>query len=178
VTVNLDFSTYITDRTKDFTGRDWIFAEINDWLADPKGSCFFIITGEPGIGKSAVAARLTQVRDLAAYHFCIARQADTINPLLFARSVSQQLCRLDGFAAAILKDSNVELSISPNIRANYGQVIGAKIENLLVNAPSASTQGNRVLILRRHPTWTTKSGAKIEPFVPLLGQVASRSSMV
>ena len=39
----LDFSDFIADRTRDF-----------------------IITGEPGIGKSAIAARLTRIRDLAA----------------------------------------------------------------------------------------------------------------
>lgn len=30
----LDFSDYITDRTPDFTGREWVFAEIDRWLAD------------------------------------------------------------------------------------------------------------------------------------------------
>lgn len=31
----LDFSAYIADRTRDFTGREWLFAEIDRWLADP-----------------------------------------------------------------------------------------------------------------------------------------------
>ena len=104
----LDFSSYIAERTQDFTGREWVFAEIDQWLADPDGQPFFIITGEPGIGKTAIAGRLTQIRDIAASHFCIARQADTIDPVLFARSISQQLCNIDGFAAKILKDSNIK----------------------------------------------------------------------
>jgi hypothetical protein len=62
--------------TRDFTGREWVFQAIDTWLADPKGPTFFIITGEPGIGKTAIAARLTQVRDLAAYHFCRARESN------------------------------------------------------------------------------------------------------
>ena len=61
-----DFSTYVDDRTRDFTRREWVFAEIDRWLADPDAPLFFVITGEPGIGKTAIAARLTQVRDLAA----------------------------------------------------------------------------------------------------------------
>ena len=96
----LDFSAYITERTRDFTGREWVFKTIDDWLANPKGPQYFILTGEPGVGKSAIAARLIQIRKPAAYHFCIARQADTIDPLNFARSVSQQLCRFDGLPGA------------------------------------------------------------------------------
>lgn len=32
----IDFSSYIADRTRDFTGREWVFAEIDCWLADPE----------------------------------------------------------------------------------------------------------------------------------------------
>lgn len=48
----LDSSTYIAERTRDFTGREWIFAEIDRWLADPDAPRYSIITGEPGIGKT------------------------------------------------------------------------------------------------------------------------------
>ncbi len=34
-------------------------------IADPDRPCYFITTGEPGIGKMAIAARLTQIRNLA-----------------------------------------------------------------------------------------------------------------
>ena len=57
----INFSVYIADRTRDFTGREWVFAEIDAWLADPDAPRFFIITGEPGIGKSAISAWLTQI---------------------------------------------------------------------------------------------------------------------
>jgi hypothetical protein len=137
-TSHLDFSAFIDDRTRDFTGREWVFAEIDRWLADPDGPSFFIITGELGIGKSAIAARLTQVRDLVAYHFRIACDAETIDPALFAQSLSGQLCRINGFARGILKDSNIDLKTTQNVQANYGQVIGAKIKNLGLNAPSDS----------------------------------------
>lgn len=50
------FAGFIQDRTKDFTGREWVFTEIERWLADPEGPAFFIITGEPGVGKLAIAA--------------------------------------------------------------------------------------------------------------------------
>ena len=56
----IDFSAYIIDRTKDFTGREWVFAEIDRWLGDTAGPRYFVITGRPGTGKSAIAARLAQ----------------------------------------------------------------------------------------------------------------------
>lgn len=140
-----DFSDYIADRTRDFTGREWVFAEIDRWLADDKGPSFFIITGEPGIGKSAIASRLTQIRDLAAIHFCIARQADTIDPLNFARSLSHQLTRIDGFAQDILEEQGIHLEVHINIRENYGQAIGVQIENLVGEARSASIAFNRIV---------------------------------
>jgi len=49
-------------------GREWVFEQIEQWIRGSKET--FFLTGEAGIGKSAVAARLTQVRDdIAAHHF-------------------------------------------------------------------------------------------------------------
>ncbi len=38
-----------------FTGREWIFEEINRWLQQDNER-FFILTGEPEVGKSAIAS--------------------------------------------------------------------------------------------------------------------------
>ncbi|MFC1878758.1 hypothetical protein ACFLZW_02480 [Chloroflexota bacterium] len=144
--MNFDFSSYIAERTKDFTGREWVFAEIDHWLADPDAPRFFIITGEPGIGKTAIAARLSQICDLAAYHFCIARQADTIDPLNFTRSISHQLSSIEGFAKGILEDRGVQVEVNINIQENYGEVIGIQIDNLIGEARSETVAFSRVVI--------------------------------
>jgi hypothetical protein len=147
----LDFSDYIADRTRDFVGREWVFDAIDTWLANPDAPRFFIITGEPGTGKTAIAARLTQVRELDTFHFCIARQANTIDPLNFARFLSHQLTRIDGFARDILEEQGVRVDVTINVRENYGQIIGVQIENLVVEAPSAAIAFNRAVLdpLRR-----------------------------
>jgi archaellum biogenesis ATPase FlaH len=142
----LDFSAYIAERTHDFTGRKWVFTEIDRWLADPAAPRYFIITGEPGIGKTAIAARLTQVRELAGFHFCIARQADTIDPLNFTRSLSHQLTRVDGFALDILEEQGVHVDVHINVQQNYGQIIGVQIEQLVIEAPSAAIAFNHAVL--------------------------------
>jgi hypothetical protein len=135
----LDFSAYIAERTQGFTGRQWVLAKIDHWLSRPDAPRFFIITGQPGIGKSALAARLTQTHDLAAYHFCIARRAETIDPLYFVQAVSQQLSRLAGFARGILKQGEIHLRTEQHVQqASDSQVIGVQIERLVVQAPSAA----------------------------------------
>ena len=132
-----DFSAYIGDRTKDFTGREWLFEQIDSWLADPKGPPFCLISGPPGSGKSAFAGRLVQVHcNLTAHHFCIARDAATIDPTLFVRSLAKQLCSIEGFATKIL-GTHIHVSAATEVRENYGEVVGLKIENLIVAAPSA-----------------------------------------
>ncbi|MFC1878759.1 hypothetical protein ACFLZW_02485 [Chloroflexota bacterium] len=137
---------FITRLTSDFIGREWVFAEIDQWLGNPDTPRFFIITGEPGIGKSAIAARLTQTHDLAAYHFCIARQSDAIDPRNFTRLISRQLSTIDGFAKSILEDQGVQVEVNISVVENYGGIIGVQIENLIAEAKSGTVAFNHTVI--------------------------------
>jgi len=44
----LDFSSLIAKLTLNFTGRAWVFDEIERWLANPSGAGLFLLTGEQG----------------------------------------------------------------------------------------------------------------------------------
>jgi hypothetical protein len=143
--LGITWADYIADRTRDFVGREWVFAEIDAWLTDPDVPRFFIITGEPGIGKTAIAARLIQIRDLDAHHFCIARQADTIDPYDFVHNLSLQLARIEGFAQELLEEQHIHIESRLTIQENYGQAIGVKIENLRLQARSATIISNRII---------------------------------
>ena len=57
----LDFSAYIAERTRNFIGSEWVFAEVDKWLVEPDGARVFLLTGGPGSGKRADAARLAQM---------------------------------------------------------------------------------------------------------------------
>jgi WD40 repeat protein len=50
--------TYVDERADSFVGREWVFARIRSFLSGPAGA--FLLCGDPGAGKTAVAARLAQ----------------------------------------------------------------------------------------------------------------------
>jgi WD40 repeat protein len=87
----LDFGVDISRMTKDFTGRKWLFDEFDYWLKQ-SASKVLVITGDPGIGKSAIMAQLASRHpQVMAFHFCISSLADSLNPDVFVKSVASQL---------------------------------------------------------------------------------------
>jgi hypothetical protein len=143
--VALDFAHDIERLTADFVGRHWLLEEVADWLARG-GERFFLLTGEPGVGKSAVAARLTQVRgDVAAYHFCLAGRVDTVTPGTVLRSLAAQLGEsLPGYGAALantIKPVRLSVRVSINVETmTGGQVTGVILKNLAPSDPETELE--------------------------------------
>lgn len=131
----LNFQPDIERLTRDFAGREWIFADIEHWIRH-SDERIFTLTGEPGIGKSAVAARLTQLRsDIAAHHFCIAGRNSTITPGTVLRSLAAQLgIKLPNYGFALANTVKPErLAVNVHIYAETmtgGQITGVVIRNL------------------------------------------------
>jgi Cdc6-like AAA superfamily ATPase len=85
----INFDGYIDRLTDRFTGREWLFEQhIDPWLQQQSKEQFYLLTGEPGVGKSAIAQRLTQFSQsqeslhpdllpsfLNAIHICSARDS-------------------------------------------------------------------------------------------------------
>jgi hypothetical protein len=61
------FDQIIDDRTDGFVGRKWIFDTVQDFVRANRRGYFFVI-GEPGVGKSAVAAQMVKQGGYA-HHF-------------------------------------------------------------------------------------------------------------
>ena len=83
-----DFSRYIAEKTTNFTGRQWVFDLINRFLEENQRGYFFLI-GEPGIGKTSIAAQLTQ-ENQCIHHFNI-RAEGIHNAAVFLQNVCAQL---------------------------------------------------------------------------------------
>ena len=99
-----DFEPFLREKRKDFVGREWLFAEIEGWQvrgAQPA----LLITGEPGIGKSAIVAALVHENpggQVLAYHCCQADTPATLHPAGFVRNLAAMLSgRLDDYAAML-----------------------------------------------------------------------------
>src|SRR6202022_2753422 len=84
-----DFASFLAAKLKGFTGRKWLFQEIDEWRAKGPQPALLII-GETGIGKSAIVAALVHENpdgQVLAYHCCRADTPATLEPAGFVRSV-------------------------------------------------------------------------------------------
>jgi len=88
----LPFDADLTHHLERFTGRQWLFHRIDIWLADPSASRIFWITGNPGTGKTAVAAWLCHNRrEVAAFHLCRHGHRQKADPRRCVLSIAYQL---------------------------------------------------------------------------------------
>ena len=84
------FRSLVDERTKHFVGRDVIFDRIDELLAGADfESGYVVIRGEPGIGKTAIAATLVARRGYV-HHFNIAPE-NIRSPKQFLENVCAQL---------------------------------------------------------------------------------------
>lgn len=75
-----------------FTGRAWFIEEVDRWLADPAGTRVFLVTGRPGLGKTAIAAWLCAKRpEVGAFHLCRHGDVQKADPRWCVRSIAFQL---------------------------------------------------------------------------------------
>src|SRR6185295_9543674 len=144
-------SSYLKDRTEHFTGREWVFQAIGEWLGNDAGPHVFLLTGGPGTGKTAIAARVAQMNagDVAAAHprleqgrlafchFCQAGVEHTLSPVTFVQSLSQSLAdRYAGFRDALQRAGSRQIVIntvqSIDSIATVGQAIGVNIEQITI----------------------------------------------
>jgi hypothetical protein len=144
---NSPIEDYIADLTHHFTGREWVFQLSNHWLHNSEGSRYFLLTGEPGSGKTAIAVQLYQFSQgnesplfnlprnfLSAVHFCSARDSTSVDPKRFARSIALQLAEKFPPFAHALKDvgeKQVNIHIDQRVETAGDSTIQALVINNL-----------------------------------------------
>jgi len=104
-----DYTTVIEDKTRDFVGRRFVLDEIDSFLtSEPRG--YFFVVGDPGIGKSALAARLVADRGYV-HHFNI--QAEGINrtEAFLSNVCAQLIARYDLVYDSLPEDTTADASV-------------------------------------------------------------------
>lgn len=152
-------SQEIRERAANFSGRRWVLDEVVNWIDEGKER-YFLITGEPGSGKTALAAWLAGLGDAAAdddalgrvvgswsaLHFCVADdRRGSLNPGRFAQSLARQLTdRFEGYAEALL-GRDATFNITQVVKENRGKVVGAHIDTLIINGSNFEDIYNRTV---------------------------------
>jgi WD40 repeat protein len=99
-----DFAAFLHEKRRDFCGRQWLFDAINTWRA-ASAERALLITGDPGVGKSAIVAELVHRNpgdQVLAYHCCQADTKETLRPGRFVRSLAAMIAsQLDAYAAQL-----------------------------------------------------------------------------
>lgn len=101
----IDYSHLIEEKTKEFVGRQWIFERVAKFLREnPRG--YFLIIGDPGIGKSSIASQLVKVYG-CPHHFNI--RAERINNTsIFIRNVCAQLITIYELGFTALPSNTID----------------------------------------------------------------------
>ncbi len=117
--ISLNSKTIIEDRTKDFTGRKFVFEEIGRFLQkNPKG--YFVLEAEPGVGKSSIMAKLVLLLKRRCVTHFNSRSDGIVDAKTFLENACIQL--IEGFK---LRDKYPQLPENATANGNFlGRLLG------------------------------------------------------
>jgi WD40 repeat protein len=121
----LDFDADFDRHLPRFTGRRWVFEQLDAWLAEPHGSRVFWITAAPGVGKTALATWLCAKRpDVAAFHLCRHGDAYRTDPRRIVCSLVYQLAsQLPDYATRLTGAALEELTVDASTRTLFDALV-------------------------------------------------------
>ena len=180
-----DFAPFLLEKRNHFTGRQWLFRDLDEWRRKETPPAL-LITGEPGIGKSAIVAALVHENregQVLAYHCCRADTPATLEPARFVRSLAGMLAaRLEGYAA-MLEDAGIKDALE-RADSDPASAFEAAVLSPLHSVPR--TLGDRRYLLidaldealthSKRPTIVEVLAARINRLPPWLGIVATTRS--
>jgi tetratricopeptide (TPR) repeat protein len=151
----LPFDADIQRHLARFVGRQWIFGQVDAWLADPAASRVFWIVGPPGVGKTAIASWLAFNREeVGAFHLC--RHGDVLkaDPRRAVMSIAYQLStQLPDYRDRLNAVNLEKITREGNAKALFDALIvqplsgdfpdPGRVIAVLIDALDEATQGSR-----------------------------------
>ncbi|MCP4331651.1 MAG: NACHT domain-containing protein [Gammaproteobacteria bacterium] len=149
---SMDFDSLVDRLTRDFTGREWLLEQIDTWAIDRHASQYLLLTGEPGVGKSAIAAQIVRTRsDVAAFHFCVATRGGTIQPNNVLLSLAAQLvANVPGYAEALAATLR-PLRLAINVEIDVDTVRDGYVQGVVINKLYTESPRETVDVVLRRP---------------------------
>ena len=102
-TKEFNFTSHLNNARQRFTGRLWLYNELESLLLDSQGNVVHgvVVVGKPGVGKSALSAQLICSRAsspyihkrIIGYHLCKYSDKATQDPGLFVRNLVDLIAR-------------------------------------------------------------------------------------
>jgi hypothetical protein len=162
---HFDFGPYLYDKRRDFCGREWLFRRIDAWRADGGRSRALLITGDPGIGKSAIVAQLVHLNpagQVLAYHCCRADTPETLRPGRFIRGLAGMIAsQLDAYASQ-LDDPQVEAALGETrCETDPASAFEEGILNPLHRVPTPAGGSRYILIDALDEALATREGLSL-----------------
>lgn len=137
----IDDSRFVTEKTAGFVGRQWLFDAVHKFTRE-KTRGYFILRGDPGIGKSAFLAQMVR-RNGYLHHFNV--RADSIrSPEKFLSNVCSQIIATYGLEHTFLppeatRDARFLNALLEKVSARLGQGERAMILVDALDEADAST---------------------------------------
>jgi hypothetical protein len=176
----LDAHRVVADKTEGFVGRRWLF-EAFERFRRRHTRGYFILYGDPGFGKSSVAAELVR-RQRVVHHFN-SRANALSRPEAFLANVCAQVidaCRLDygGLPPEATRDSRFLSRLLEEAAATRpGEPLTVLVDALdesdlstlppganLLHLPSTLPPGVFFFLTSRHGDWPLRFDCEQEPF--------------
>jgi WD40 repeat protein len=105
----IDFIPFLSRRRREFTGRDWLFKRLDRMLADHARAV--LVSGDPGIGKSAIVAELVYTNPdsrILAYYCCQWDDPDTLDAGRFVAHLAGMIAsRIEEYGAGLAEQLRV-----------------------------------------------------------------------
>ncbi len=102
-----DFGDYLDQKRAGFTGREWLFQEIDDQIRK-RAQPAILIVGGPGTGKTAIVAESVHRNPdgrVLGFHCCQSATPETVNPSRFVRSLAGLIASRHPAYEAIVQQS-------------------------------------------------------------------------
>lgn len=145
-----DFAAFLYDKRKNFTGRQWLFDVIDNWRKSSGAQQTLLITGNPGVGKSAIVAQLVHDNvdgQVIAYHCCQYNLLATLEPWRFVRSIAAMIAsRLPEYAEQLNDPALSEILSEDSCRQDPGSAFDRGVLTALHTLP-APTDGVRYILI-------------------------------